>query len=136
MANPYFVSGGEILKLEVRECSEYVIVRLDGEEVLKADAKNTPANIVLTRGLKRSDKTTVHHLEVQLWNKKAGYSLDARVYSSGGENDEQPIKTFKAKEAPKPVEELSIDDFYLQLHQPTTAVIGHIRTDNFYFQFD
>lgn len=139
MPNPYFVSASESLKLEICECKDHVVISMDGEEVRTVEAKDTPTTIVLTRGLKRSDKTTIHHLQLQLWNKTAGHTLNAIIYTlDGKEVDGQPIKTFKAaSKVRKSAEDLSIDDFYLQLHQPQPAdPTGNVHTGDFYFQFD
>src|SRR4051812_4289656 len=122
MSTPYFVSGNEQLKLEIKDCNAHVIININGQQALKAEKKDVPAKIVLTKGLKRSDKQAIHHVQIQLWNKVPGHAIDVAVYSTANGLEEQPIKVFKEDKSVTLTEEANITDYYLALVSPSGPI--------------
>ncbi|MES2206639.1 MAG: hypothetical protein V4525_07565 [Pseudomonadota bacterium] len=135
MTNPYFVSSSEQLRLEVTACDAAAVVKLNGTQLLKAEKKDMPLKAMLTKGMKRSDKSMTHCLEIFLEGKPYEHTIEAAIYSLDSSGEALAIKTFKEKKSQEALKEKNISEYYLQLVQPKPSE-KNVWTGKFYFQFD
>ncbi len=135
VTNPYFVNGSEHLRLEIAACDAVVVVKLNGTQLLKAEKKDAPAKVMLTKGMRRSDKAMMHCLELSLEGKPYEHSIEAAIYSLDSSGEALAIKSFKEKKSQEALKEKNISEYYLQLVQPKPSE-KNVWEGKFYFQFD